>query len=142
MQVEQPTNCFARDLWSKGDVEQGFAGSDVIVENTFSVPRQHQAYLETHSCLVWIDDEGRVQIWASSKVPYLVKQQLANALGLPEERIRINPVNIGGGLWRQGFPDEHSPGLLPGRENRPAGKDGDGLHRGIHGRQSPAQRSG
>ena len=103
-QLAQPTNCFAQDAWSKGDVDQGFAESDIVVENTFSVPRQHQAYLETHSCLVWIDDEGRVQIWASSKVPYPVKQQLSNALGLPEERIRINPVNIGGDFGGKGSP--------------------------------------
>ena len=103
-QLAQPTNCFAQDTWSKGDVDLGFAESDIVVENTFSVPRQHQAYLETHSCLVWIDDEGRVQIWASSKVPYPVKQQLSNALGLPEERIRINPVNIGGDFGGKGSP--------------------------------------
>ncbi len=103
-QLEQPTNCFAHDNWSKGDIEQGFAEADIVVENTFAVPRQHQAYLETHSCLVWIDDEGRVQIWASSKVPYPVKQQLSNALGLPEERIRINPVNIGGDFGGKGSP--------------------------------------
>ena len=103
-QLERPGNCFAHDIWSKGDIDQGFAEADIVVENTFTVPRQHQAYLETHSCLVWIDDEGRVQIWASSKVPYPVKQQLSNALGLPEERIRINPVNIGGDFGGKGSP--------------------------------------
>jgi len=47
--------------------------ADLIIENTFTVPRQHQAYLETHSCLVWIDEQERIQVWASSKVPYQVK---------------------------------------------------------------------
>ena len=77
---------------------------DLIVENTFTVPRQHQAYLETHTCLVWLDDQGRVQIWASCKVPYAIKQQLSAALGLPEERIRLNPVNIGGDFGGKGSP--------------------------------------
>ena len=100
--LEAPSNAFIRDVWGKGNVDQGFAQADLIVENTFSVPRQHQAYLEAHSCLVWIDDDGRVQIWASNKVPYQVKEQLSVALGLPKERIRLNPVAIGGDYGGKG----------------------------------------
>jgi putative selenate reductase molybdopterin-binding subunit len=69
MLLETPSNAFVRDVWGKGNVEEGFAQADLIIEGTYTVPRQHQAYLETHSCLVWIDDEGRTQIWTSSKVP-------------------------------------------------------------------------
>jgi CO/xanthine dehydrogenase Mo-binding subunit len=102
--LERPSNAFARDTWSKGDIDAGFAQADLIIENTFTVPRQHQAYLEPHSCLVWLDDQRRVQIWASSKVPYLVKEQLSVALRLPKERIRLNPVAIGGDYGGKGSP--------------------------------------
>jgi carbon-monoxide dehydrogenase large subunit len=100
--LEIPSNAFVSDTWSKGHIDEGFAQADLIIENTFTVPRQHQAYLEPHSCLVWIDDQGRVQIWASSKVPYQVKEQLSIALGLPKERIRLNPVAIGGDYGGKG----------------------------------------
>jgi CO/xanthine dehydrogenase Mo-binding subunit len=100
--LEVPSNAFVRDVWAKGDVQEGFAQADLIIENTFSVPRQHQAYLETHSCLVWIDDQGVAQVWATSKVPYQVKEQLVNALGLPADRVRINPVAIGGDYGGKG----------------------------------------
>ena len=102
--LDKPSNAFARDTWSKGNIDEGFAQADLVIENTFTVPRQHQAYLEPHSCLVWLDDQGRVQIWASSKVPYLVKEQLAVALRLPKERIRLNPVAIGGDYGGKGSP--------------------------------------
>jgi CO/xanthine dehydrogenase Mo-binding subunit len=102
--LEHPSNAFVRDVWSKGDIDAGFAQADLVIENTFTVPRQHQAYLETHSCLVWIDDQGRVQIWASSKVPYQVKEQLSVALSLPKERIRLNPAAIGGDYGGKGSP--------------------------------------
>jgi len=102
--LDNPSNAFVRDTWSKGNIDAGFAQADLIIENTFTVPRQHQAYLETHSCLVWIDEQGRVQIWASSKVPYQVKEQLSVALGLPKERIRLNPVAIGGDYGGKGSP--------------------------------------
>src|SRR5205085_8218682 len=90
--LDKPSNAFARDMWSKGNIDEGFAQADLIIENTFTVPRQHQAYLESHSCLVWLDDQGRVQVWACSKVPYLVKVQLGVALRLPKEGIRLNSV--------------------------------------------------
>jgi CO/xanthine dehydrogenase Mo-binding subunit len=99
-----PSNAFVREFWRKGDIAEGFAKADLIVEGTYTVPRQHQAYLETHSCLVWIDEQGRVQIWASSKVPYQIKDQLSIALGLPRERIRVNPVSIGGDYGGKGSP--------------------------------------
>jgi CO/xanthine dehydrogenase Mo-binding subunit len=102
--LEQVSNAFVTDRWSKGDIEAGFAQSDLIIENRFTVPRQHQAYLEPHSCLVWIDEQGRLQVWASSKVPYQVKEQLAVALNLPKERIRLNPVAIGGDYGGKGSP--------------------------------------
>src|SRR5262247_864513 len=72
--LDKPSNAFARDTWGKGNIDEGFAQADLIIENTFTVPRQHQAYLEPHSCLVWLDDQGRVQVWASSKVEYLSHQ--------------------------------------------------------------------
>jgi CO/xanthine dehydrogenase Mo-binding subunit len=102
--LAHPSNAFVRDTWSKGDVDEGFNRADFIVENTFTLPRQHQAYLEPHSCLVWIDEQGRVQVWASSKVPYQVKEQLSVALKLPKERIRLNPVAIGGDYGGKGSP--------------------------------------
>ena len=52
--------------------------------------------------MVWIDEEGRTQVWASNKVPYQVKDQLSNALGLPRERILVNPVTIGGDYGGKG----------------------------------------
>src|SRR5262245_49920981 len=102
--LENPSNAFVRDTWSKGNLDEGFAQADLVIENTFTVPRQHQAYLEPHSCVVWIDDHERVQVWASSKVPYQVKEQLAVALRLPKERIRLNPVAIGGDYGGKGSP--------------------------------------
>jgi CO/xanthine dehydrogenase Mo-binding subunit len=102
--LDKPSNAFVRDTWSKGNIDEGFAQADLIIENTFTVPRQHQAYLEPHSCLVWLDDQERLQVWASSKVPYLVKEQLSVALQLPKERIRLNPVAIGGDYGGKGSP--------------------------------------
>ncbi|MBI2987642.1 MAG: xanthine dehydrogenase family protein molybdopterin-binding subunit, partial [Deltaproteobacteria bacterium] len=118
--LEKPSNAYVQDVWKRGDVEAGFAQSDLIVENTFTVPRVHQAFLEPHSSLVWIDDQGRVQVWSSSKAPHVLKQSLAAALDIPKERIRVNPVSIGGDFGGKGGPlDEPLCYFLALRSGRP-----------------------
>lgn len=95
-------NVFAHNVWSKGDIEQGFAEADLVFEHTFNTQLMHQAYLEPHACVVDIDGEGRVQVWANNKGPFMLREQLAAVWDLPKERIRINPCSIGGDFGGKG----------------------------------------
>ena len=95
-------NVFARNAWSKGDIEQGFRDSDLVFEHTFTAQLMHQAYLEPHACVVEIDDAGRVQIWACNKGPFMLREQLSAVWDLPKERIRVNPCSIGGDFGGKG----------------------------------------
>src|SRR5256712_10720456 len=52
--------------------------------------------MEPYACIVAIDAAGRIQVWANNKQPFRLRWQLASALGLPEDRIRVNPCAIGG----------------------------------------------
>ena len=118
--LERPSNAFVRDVWTRGDIAEGFAGSDLVVENTFTVSRVHQAFLEPHCCLVWIDDQNRVQMWSPNKVPHGLKESMSAAFGIPSERIRVNPVAIGGDFGGKGAPiDEPICYLLAQRSGRP-----------------------
>ncbi|HEY7554069.1 MAG TPA: xanthine dehydrogenase family protein molybdopterin-binding subunit [Candidatus Binatia bacterium] len=118
--VDGPTNVFVHEIFTRGSVTQGFAQSDVIVENTFTVARVHQAFLEPHCCLVWIDDQGRVQMWSPNKVPHGLKESMSNAFGIEKEKIRVNPVAIGGDFGGKGAPiDEPICYLLALRTGRP-----------------------
>ena len=94
--LDAPSNVFHETSWGKGDVEAGFAAAEVIVENTFTTPTVHQAYMEPHCCLVDIDADGRAQVWAPAKAPYSAKAQIAHAIGLPPEQVVLKPVTIGG----------------------------------------------
>ena len=91
-----------RLAWSKGDLDQGFRESDVVLEHSFSIPSRHQGYLEPYASLLAIDDDGRVQVWCSGKAPFRVRIQLAQAVGIPEERIRVNVVAVGGDFGGKG----------------------------------------
>ena len=118
--IDGPTNVFVHELFTRGDVAEGFAQSDVIIENTFTVARVHQAFLEPHCCLVWIDDEGRIQMWSPNKVPHGLKESMSNAFRIEKEKIRVNPVAIGGDFGGKGAPiDEPICYLLALRSGRP-----------------------
>ena len=94
--VQPQGNILNHSTWSNGDLEQGFQESDLIFEHTFTTTWVHQGYMEPYACVVDIDDTGRIQVWANNKVPFTLRTQLASALGLPEDRILVNPCGIGG----------------------------------------------
>jgi CO/xanthine dehydrogenase Mo-binding subunit len=83
-------------------VEQGFRDADIVLEHTFRIPARHQGYLEPHAAIVTAGDDGRIQVWISAKNPFGVRSQMAKALGIAENRIRINIANVGGEFGGKG----------------------------------------
>ena len=102
--LANPSNAFVTNTWGKGAPDETFTHADLVVENTFTTPQVHQAYLEPHSCAVWTDEQDLVQIWASNKAPYALRQQLSDALGISEKRIQLNHSYIGGDFGGKGSP--------------------------------------
>ncbi|HZM45843.1 MAG TPA: xanthine dehydrogenase family protein molybdopterin-binding subunit [Burkholderiales bacterium] len=85
-----------------GNVEAGFREADRIFEHTFRTQLAHQGYLEPHAGVVAIDADGRVQVWASNKMPHRLKELMSLALQLPQEKIRVNLTPIGGDFGGKG----------------------------------------
>ena len=118
--LSQPTNDFIYVTWGKGDLETGFRQADLIVENTFTTPVVHHTYIEPHSCVVSTAADGSAEFWSCSKVPYGVREQVANALKLPQEKFNFNPVYIGGDFGGKGdFMDLAVVYLLSKKAGRP-----------------------
>ncbi len=99
---ETPSNIFAKGTWGKGDVSEGFAQADLIVEREYTTPRTHQGYLEVHNTIVWVDETGHVQVWLGSKSPFANKRALALVLGEEEENITVNYAYVGGDFGGKG----------------------------------------
>ena len=81
--------------WGKGDVEKGFREADIVLEHQFRIPIHHQGYLEPQSFLVKIEDDGKVNAWASTKGPFGTRAQFAKAVGIPPNQISIHAVHVG-----------------------------------------------
>ena len=86
-----------------GDVDIGFKQSDVIVEERYFVPIIQHAAMEPHSAHAQFDKEsGRLTIWVANDAPFRALHEIAEALGMPKEKIRfINPFQ-GGGFGSKG----------------------------------------
>src|SRR5262245_46051444 len=82
----------------RGDVAKGFAESDVIVEKTYRVPMVHQGYLEPHAVLAEWDTMNQLTLWASTQGSFNTRAEVADVLGLDENRIKVIPVECGGGF--------------------------------------------
>ena len=64
----------------------------------------HQSYMEPNAWAVEVDQDGRVQVWASNKTPYPSRRQIAGVMEMEPERMRFNPVTIGGDFGGKGQP--------------------------------------
>jgi CO/xanthine dehydrogenase Mo-binding subunit len=83
---------------TRGDVAKGFAGSDVVIEHTYRVPMVHQGYLEPHAVLAEWDTAGNLTLWASTQGSFNTRSEVADVLGIEENRIKVIPVECGGGF--------------------------------------------
>ncbi len=81
-----------------GDIEKGFAESDYVREDTFKVHAVSHAYLEPCSALARVDLDGRITLWTSTQVPYIVQCLLASTLEMRENDIRVIKPFVGGGF--------------------------------------------
>ncbi len=93
--VTEP-NVQSYTLWEHGDLEAAFAKADQVFEHTFSTPLTPHGYLETSAATVWVHPEGDVEVWATNKSPFSLRDLLIKQLGAPEGRVTVNIVPVGG----------------------------------------------
>jgi CO/xanthine dehydrogenase Mo-binding subunit len=82
----------------RGDPAKGFAESDHVLEKTYRVPMVHQGYLEPHAVLAEWDRNGLLTLWASTQGSFNTRSEVSDVLGIPENQIRVIPVECGGGF--------------------------------------------
>lgn len=83
---------------SLGDVDQGFAQADQIMEGTYRIRPMHQASLEPHGCLAELDHNGRLTLWTGTQQLTVCHVEVAAALDVPMTSVRLIPLWLGGGF--------------------------------------------
>jgi CO/xanthine dehydrogenase Mo-binding subunit len=93
---DRDSNILAHYRIRKGDIESGFALADVIVEDEYNTPAQEHAFLQPEAGLSYIDEQGRVTVLVAGQWTHEDQEQIAHALNLPIEQVRVIYPAIGG----------------------------------------------
>jgi CO/xanthine dehydrogenase Mo-binding subunit len=80
----------------KGDVDAAMQSADVIVEGAYRTPVQEHVYLQPEAGMAYLDAEGRLTVEVAGQWAHVDRAQIAHALALPEDRVRVIYPAIGG----------------------------------------------
>ncbi|TEU21773.1 MAG: xanthine dehydrogenase family protein molybdopterin-binding subunit [Anaerolineales bacterium] len=92
-----------------GDVEKGFAESDVVIEDRLTLTRVAHCCMGTSFCLASFDNSGNLTVWNSSQMPFMSQRELSTALKIPPDKIRVIKATIGGGFGSKLDTYPHDP---------------------------------
>jgi isoquinoline 1-oxidoreductase len=81
-----------------GTPDEVLASAAVRQSATYTTAYLAPAALETHAAMARWDDDGRVTIWVGTQTPFATRAQVAAALDLQEERVRVVVPATGGGF--------------------------------------------
>jgi CO/xanthine dehydrogenase Mo-binding subunit len=81
-----------------GDVAKGFTEAAVVIEREFHTATVHQGYIEPHNATALWNADGTLSIWCSTQGAFTVRAQVAELLAIPVSRIKVIPMEIGGGF--------------------------------------------
>ena len=91
-----PSNTYHSLKIRKGDVDAGWAEAEVVIEGRYELPHQEHAYLQVEAATGWIDEEGRVTVETSGQWTHEDREQIAHALDVPDDHVRVVYAAIGG----------------------------------------------
>ncbi len=82
----------------KGNVENAWKNSDVIVEYEFTMPQTDHLAMETRNAKCQISPDGTVNIYTSTQAPFGVKEQISTDYNIPEGKVIVHTPLVGGGF--------------------------------------------
>jgi len=101
--------------------EGALDGADVVIRARFVNQRLAAVPIEANAVVAEPDGEGGIRMWTSTQVPFGVRAQVADALGLPEEKVRVIASDVGGAFGAKllPYPEQSVVAALARNLNRP-----------------------
>ena len=97
-QTDEHSNVANHFRYEQKDVEKGFAEADLVVEREFTNATVHQGYIEPQNGVAVWNSDGQVTVWTSTQGAFMARDKLGPILDLPVSRIKVVPMEIGGGF--------------------------------------------
>jgi CO/xanthine dehydrogenase Mo-binding subunit len=92
----EDTNAYHHLRIRKGDIAAGWEGADVVIEGTYDLPLQEHAYLQPEAAVSYVDEMGRITIEIAGQWIHEDQEQVAHALDIDPEQVRVIYPAIGG----------------------------------------------
>ena len=93
-----PSNLCSRTVIARGDAQAALASADATARASVQVDTAHQGYLEPQAVVAEVDANGFATVWASTQGQFTAELMIAAMLGLPMSRLKVVPLEIGGGF--------------------------------------------
>jgi 4-hydroxybenzoyl-CoA reductase alpha subunit len=90
-----------------GNVEEGFAEADLVLEDCYFYQGSTHLPMEQHAAVADWSPQGKLTLWSSTQTPHYVHRALAKVLQLPPSRIRVIACPNGGGFGGKSDPFSH-----------------------------------
>src|SRR5438552_3905772 len=78
----KPSNIAGRIEITKGDIAEGFAAAEIVIERSFTTRPVHQGYIEPHACLISVGADNKTTIWSSSQGQFMVRAMTSMLTGI------------------------------------------------------------
>ena len=88
----------------RGDVEAGFAASDEVFEDVYTVPTIQHGHIEPHASIAYWEPSGKLVVHTATQNPSVIRTQLADLFALPESKVRVIVPYVGGGYGAKTYP--------------------------------------
>jgi CO/xanthine dehydrogenase Mo-binding subunit len=95
-------NICSHERVERGNVQEGFANSDVVVEDHFTFPMVYHYAMEPHTVVAHWSDEG-VTVWSSAQHPFQVRNDIAKVFRMAPSRVRMVISYLGGGYGSKSY---------------------------------------
>lgn len=100
---EKGRNIGTHEKVERGDVDEGFAQSHVIVEDTFTFPMVYHYAMEPHSVIAQYDDNDEITVWSSAQHPFQVRGDISRLFKVPPSKVRMIISYLGGGYGSKSY---------------------------------------
>ena len=94
-----------KEVRNDGNVDKAFKNAAQVIQSTYYLPHLVHAPMEPPNATAWVKDDGTCEVWAPTQYLDTARKEVADYLGIDEEKVIINVTFLGGGFGRKSKPD-------------------------------------
>jgi len=118
--VQEEGNLLSRQYLKRGNADAQIAKAAHVVTQHYTTPPTEHAFLEPETAVAVPDGAGGLVIYSGDQGIYQTKHECTEATGLPEEKVRVIAMTVGGGLGgKEDMSVQHHAALLAQHTGKP-----------------------